>query len=296
MNGKTDSEGGVYREALFYDKTDGCVTVCGLCPRRCRLGPGETGACLARRNEDGVLYSLNYGRISSIGLDPIEKKPLYRFHPGSMILSAGSFGCNFTCPFCQNYGISRNVPETRRVSPDDLVRKAAAARDFGNVGIAYTYNEPIVSYEFVKDVSVLARSHDLLNVLVTNGYIEPEPLKELLPYISAMNIDLKGDEVFYREMCGGGQKTVLRTIEASFAAGLHIEATTLLVSGRNDNIGAVTGVARAIAHISDDIPLHLTRFFPRYRMAGAAPTDAGFVYEAARVAKKYLRYVYTGNI
>jgi len=283
-------------EALYYDKSGGGKTVCALCPRRCALTPGETGLCLARRNVGGSLCSLNYGAISSLALDPIEKKPLRRFHPGATILSDGSFGCNFTCPFCQNHSISRGAPVTRYLPPDALVREALSARSTGNIGIAYTYNEPLVSYEYVRDAAGLARSRGLCNVLVTNGYIEQMPLRELIPYVDAMNIDLKGDETFYIGMCGGDRQTVLNTIEAAYAAGLHIEITNLLVSGRNDNAEAVTETARCVASVSESIPLHLSRFFPGYKMSELPPTDAAFVREAAAIARKYLKYVYTGNV
>ena len=213
-----------------------------------------------------------------------------------MILSAGSFGCNFACPFCQNHEISKNVPKTSIITPAALVEKALACREEGNIGIAYTYNEPIVWYEFVKETAELAHSENLLNVLVTNGYIEPAPLRALLPHIAAMNIDIKGDEAFYRELCGGRRRTVLNTMEAAFAAGCHVEATTLLVSGWNDNRETVDEIAREIAAVSDEIPLHLSRFFPRYRMADAPPTSVAFVYEAVSAAKAHLKYVYPGNI
>lgn len=296
--GKTygDTYGDTYKEALFYKKTGGGGTGCELCPRRCRLAPGASGACLARKNAGGTLYSLNYGRVSSLALDPIEKKPLYRFRPGSMILSAGSFGCNFFCPFCQNHSISRNIPETRKETPDSLVQKAVAAKEYGNIGIAYTYNEPSVWYEFVLETAMRAAREGLANVLVTNGYISPAPLAELLPHISAMNIDLKGDAGFYRDMCGGDAGTVMETIKTAARAGRHVEVTTLLVTGRNDDEKAVSGIAAAVSEISEEIPLHLTRFFPRYKMSGEAPTDPAFVRRAAEIARRKLKYVYAGNI
>jgi len=284
------------KEALYYTKRDGGRAECALCPRHCAPRPGEAGACRARRNDGGTLYSLNYAKISSLNLDPIEKKPLRRFMPGGMILSAGSFGCNFFCPFCQNYAISQFTPPTRTVSPEALVRAALSAKQSGNVGLAFTYNEPAVWYEYVREAAELAHARGLLNVLVTNGYIELEPLRALLPAISAMNIDIKGGEAFYREMCGGSREAVLRTLREAYAAGCHVEATLLLVSGRNDNMRAVTETAASIASVSDEIPLHLSRFFPRYRMEDAQPTDAGFIYSAAKAAGAILKYVYTGNI
>jgi len=295
-NTEADGGVGIGREASYYIKKGGGAVECALCPRKCRIMPGCSGACLARKNRGGTLYSINYGKISSLALDPIEKKPLHRFHPGGMILSAGSFGCNFTCPFCQNHHISGNIPETAVMTPQNLVDKALSARARGNIGVAYTYNEPLVSYEFVLDAAGLARREGLVNVLVTNGYIGLGPLAELLPYIDAMNIDLKGDEAFYRELCGGGREAVLRAIETARAAGCHIEITTLLVSGRNDNIDAVEGIARQVASLSDEIPLHLSRFFPRYKMADLLPTDIDFIRDAVKTARMYLKYVYAGNI
>ncbi|MCL2059906.1 MAG: AmmeMemoRadiSam system radical SAM enzyme [Oscillospiraceae bacterium] len=286
-----------FREAMHYSKAEGGGAVCLLCPRGCSIGPGGTGACLARRNIDGALYSLNYGKISSINLDPIEKKPLRRFYPGAMILSAGSFGCNFTCPFCQNHSISRSVPQTRAMPPQELVRLALASRVDGNVGIAYTYNEPIIWYEHVLETAGRAYAEGLKNVLVTNGYIEPEPLRELLPFVAAMNVDLKGDRTFYSGVCGGvDQGAVMRTIQAAHAAGCHVEVTHLLVTGHNDSPAAVDSIARQIASVSRDIPLHLSRFFPRYHMQDAPPTGAAFMRDAVAIAKSSLEYVYPGNI
>lgn len=294
--GSTGHQDHIMREALFYEKAEGGIAICALCPRRCAIPPGATGTCLARRNLGGTLYSLNYSKISSLSLDPIEKKPLYRFHPGSWILSAGSFGCNFMCPFCQNHSISRSIPQTYDMPPESLVERALLARADGNIGIAYTYNEPIIWYEYVKETAALGAAAGLRNVLVTNGCIEHAPLDALLPYIDAMNVDLKGDDEFYSELCKGWRAPVIRTIEASHAAGCHVEATMLLVSGRNDNRAAVEGAALSIAAISEEIPLHLSRFFPRYKMAGARPTDPAFVFEAAVLARRHLKYVYPGNV
>ena len=191
-------------EAMFYEKLENREVRCVLCPHRCRIGQDGRGICGVRKNIDGILYSLNYEEISSIGVDPIEKKPLYRFHPGTGILSVGSVGCNLKCPFCQNHTIARVKPEevhTYRGSSDELVAKAVSLKDRGSIGIAYTYNEPSVWYEFVYEVAKTAREKGLLNVLVTNGYIEMEPLERLLPYIDAMNIDLKAyNDRFYREL------------------------------------------------------------------------------------------------
>ena len=284
------------REAQYYSKQSGGITVCRLCPKQCNIAPGNTGACRARQNRGGVLYALNYGEVSSVALDPIEKKPLRRFFPGSTILSAGSFGCNFHCPFCQNYGISQEKPQTAAMPPEELVQSALSARGRGNIGIAYTYNEPLIWYEYVKETAELAHGNGLLNVLVTNGYINPAPLAALLPSIDAMNIDIKGGDAFYRELCGADRQTVLNTLQASYSAGLHIEATLLLVSGHNDNLHIVEDIARKIAGVCTDIPLHISRFFPRYKMPDMPPTDMGFMGEAVQAAKSHLAYVYAGNV
>ena len=292
----SQNTGRLSREAMYYSKAGDGKTICALCPRMCALMPGSTGACMARMNEAGTLYSMNYAKVTSVSLDPIEKKPLRRFYPGSMILSVGSFGCNFSCPYCQNYGISQSTPQTLAMAPGALVRRALAAKNSGNIGLAFTYNEPIVCYEFVRETSEQAYDGGLLNVLVTNGYINPEPLNELLPFIAALNIDLKGSEAFYKEMCGGNRRTVLRSIEAAYAAGCHVEVTNLLVTGWNDNQSAVKEIAGAIASISDEIPLHLSRFFPRHNMQGVLPTDSEFVHDAVKIAGAHLKYVYPGNV
>jgi len=284
------------RAALYYEKADGGRTVCRLCPRGCSVAPGGTGVCLARRNDAGELYAINYGRVTSLNLDPIEKKPLRRFHPGSMILSAGSFGCNFKCPFCQNHHISAGEPESGYMAPDTLIRAAISAKTGGNIGVAFTYNEPLIWYEYVLDAARIAAGSGLYTALVTNGYINEAPFRALLPFISAMNVDLKGDGPFYRDLCGGRREDVLRTIRLAHAAGIHVEVTTLLVSGYNDNQNAVDEAARSVAAVSEDIPLHLSRFFPRYKMTGAPPTGAAFVTSAIKTARKYLTYVYGGNM
>ncbi|MDR0197010.1 MAG: radical SAM protein, partial [Oscillospiraceae bacterium] len=209
---------------------------CPICPHNCVLEENQTGFCRARANIDGEIISLNYGRITSIALDPIEKKPLRRYFPGSVILSVGSFGCNLRCGFCQNHGISMTDAgiKATRVPPEELVRKAADLIPSGNIGIAYTYNEPLIGYEYVRDCAELARERGLKNVLVTNGYINEPALSALLPFIDAANIDLKGFTPEFYKNIRGDLETVKRTIE--LARGVcHVEITTLIIPGENDS-------------------------------------------------------------
>lgn len=270
---------------------------CDLCPHRCRLAEGQTGFCRGRRNVGGRVVSLNYGKLTSLALDPIEKKPLARFHPGNFILSLGSFGCNLRCPFCQNHEISQGdegIP-TREMSPEELVQLAVALShdEVGNLGIAFTYNEPLISYEFVRDTAQKLRDAGLFTVLVTNGMIEEKPLLELLPLIDAMNIDLKAfRESFYRWI-GGDFSAVRRTIARAVAV-CHVEVTTLVIPGRNDSPEDMEAEASWLASLDPGIPLHISRYFPRWQMEEAA-TDVDRIHELCRIAERYLRYVYTGN-
>ncbi len=269
---------------------------CGLCPHHCNLTEGQTARCRARMNRGGHIVSLSYGRLTALALDPIEKKPLRRFRPGSMILSAGSFGCNMRCPFCQNSDISMAGAEfeTMSVSPAALVEKAIGLKSHGNIGIAYTYNEPLVGYEYVLDCARLAREAGLCNVLVTNGMVCDDPLRTLLPFIDAMNIDLKCfTEEGYRHL-GGDLPTVQNTIRTA-AAACHVEVTTLVVPGLSDSPDDMEAEAAWLAGIDPAIPLHLSRFFPRYHMAGASPTPLSTLHTLRDIAAGRLCYVYMGN-
>jgi len=271
--------------------------VCGLCPRHCALSEGQRGFCRGRGNVAGRVVSVNYGKVTSLALDPIEKKPLARFHPGSYILSVGSFGCNLRCPFCQNHEISQadeDFPH-KVVSPEALAALAVelSQAERGNLGVAFTYNEPLIGYEFVLDTAKMLRQKGLFTVLVTNGMIEEEPLRELLPYVDAMNIDLKGfSEEFYRWL-QGDFAAVQRTIAVASQA-CHVEVTTLVVPGRNDSPEEMEEEAAWLASLNPNIPLHISRYFPRWQMAGPA-TEIRSIYELCRVAEKHLRYVYRGN-
>lgn len=287
------------KEAMYYQKQQDGRTKCVLCPHNCVISQGAAGICGVRKNIDGVLYSLIYEKVSSIAFDPIEKKPLYKFHPGTYILSAGSVGCNFRCPFCQNYSIARAEPdktETSTITSGQLVLKALSLMDQGNIGIAYTYNEPTIWYEYVYDTARLAKEKGLMNVLVTNGFINPEPLKNLLPYIDAMNIDLKGyTEGFYRDVVKGQLESVKDTIRLA-AGKCHVEVTTLVIPGLNDSAQEMEEMAKWLASVSPDIPLHLSRFFPRYMMQDRPMTPMQTLSELESIASKYLNNVYMGNV
>ena len=269
---------------------------CDLCFHHCRLAEGQTGACRARANWDGKIIPLNYGRLTALALDPIEKKPLRRFHPGSWILSAGSFGCNLHCPFCQNAEIAAAGAETytRDYTPEQLVQQALRLRERGNIGIAYTYNEPLVGYEFVRDCAALVRRAGMVNVLVTNGTIEEEPWRQLLPLIDAVNIDLKGFTQRWYKRLGGDLETVKRSIRLAVEQ-CHVEVTTLAVPGENDSEEEMRALSGWLASVSPEIPLHVSRFFPRHKMQDRPPTPVDTVYRLAQVAREQLRYVYTGN-
>ena len=276
------------------------VAVCATCPRRCRLREGATGFCRARCARGGEVVCANYGRITSIALDPIEKKPLAFFRPGSNVLSIGSYGCNLRCPFCQNDAISQTDEDGvafQSATPDELAALAARLRDGrGNIGLAYTYNEPLVGWEFVRDCAREIRRRGMCNVLVSNGCAEPAVVDALAPLIDAANIDLKGPGQDYYDWVGGSFDATLQTIAALHAAGCHVEVTTLVVPGRNDTEADMDAVASAVAAVSPDIPLHVTRFFPRFRMRDASPTDVAAVRRLADVARTRLSRVLTGNI
>lgn len=274
------------------------AVVCPVCPHHCNLNEGSIGRCRARMNRGGKVVCSNYGKITSIALDPIEKKPLAFFHPGSKILSVGSYGCNLSCPFCQNYDIAaageEHFTELHTASPERLLEIAKDTIPDGNIGIAYTYNEALVGYEFVRDTAKLIHEEGLLNVLVTNGCACLAILEEILPYIDAMNIDLKCFTEDGYKMLGGDLKTVTDFIEASQSK-CHVEITSLIVPGLNDSSEEMEDEAKWIASLDPDIPLHITRYFPRYKYS-KAPTDITLMNELKNVASKHLSRVLLGNV
>lgn len=286
-----DSSFGADPAIAAHWRPEGAAVRCGLCPHRCLIADGKRGICRVRENRGGTLFALTYGRVAAVQLDPIEKKPLFHFHPGTRILSVGSIGCNFRCGFCQNWHLVLGEASLSPVEIPELVR---AARESGAVGIAYTYNEPLIGFEFVRDCAREFRKAGMANALVTNGYVSPEPLAELLPLVDAMNIDLKSmDPDFYRRVCGGTLAPVIETIRTA-SRSVHVEITTLLVTGENDSEDAVRRVVDFVAETDPEIPLHLSRYFPHHRFT-APPTPPARLEAAWRIAREKLSYVYVGN-
>jgi pyruvate formate lyase activating enzyme len=276
-------------EALFYTKENGKRVRCSLCPSNCVINNGSTGLCRVRRNNEGTLETLTYGKVSSLALDPIEKKPLEYFMPGSHILSVATYGCNFRCSFCQNYHISKEIPDLKEMKPEELCEVAGNLHN--NLGIAFTYNEPVIWYEYILETAQLARELDLKIVLVTNGYINPEPLKKLLPYVDAMNIDLKSfNDNFYREICGGKLDPVKETIRESVKH-CHVEITNLSIPGLNDSEDEMKEMCSWIASIDKNIPFHIIPFRPMYKMTDKPVQNFRKLIELQRIAKKHLNRV-----
>ena len=282
---------------------------CDVCFHRCEIQEGKLGFCGARTCKGGYVLSDNYGRITALALDPIEKKPLNRFHPGSLILSAGSYGCNLHCPFCQNHEISWSdqAMDYRKkadyISPEELAATALYYRPSGNIGLAFTYNEPLIGYEYIRDAGRLIHDQGMVNVLVTNGTADLHILKEIAPYIDAMNIDLKGfSDAYYKQLIGGSLEMVLDFIREAVKI-CHVELTTLIIPGENDSDEEIRQMTRWISRLEDAsgkrigyrIPLHISRFFPRFHMTDRDATDVKQVYHLAAVAREHLKTVYTGN-
>ena len=276
-------------------------TTCNVCCHHCRLEDGQTGACGARRGDHGTVIASNYGKLTALALDPIEKKPLSRFFPGSRILSVGSYGCSLRCPFCKNYEIAaarEPQVETVEYSPQELCDLALDLRTRGNIGIAFTYNEPLVGWEFVRDTAVLFHQKGMKTVLVSNGMASQEILREILPHIDAMNIDLKGfSQEFYRDFLGGDLEMVKEFIRTA-SDSCHVELTKLIIPEKNDSEEEMRQMAEWIMSLRGgngrSIPLHVSRYFPRYKWTAPA-TPVKKVYRLAEVAREKLDYVYTGN-
>lgn len=272
-------------------------TLCNICPHECKLSENQLGLCNGRICREGKVISENYGRITSMALDPIEKKPLYHFYPGSKILSVGSYGCNLRCPWCQNHDISMaksTEVDYGNTSATALVEQAYELKGRGNIGIAYTYNEPLIGYEFVRDCSLLAKERGLKTVVVTGGYICEEPLRELIPLIDAFNVDLKGfSQTFYKKLRGDLER--VKSTIAIVAEKCHVEVTSLIIPGENDSEDEMDALSSWLYSISPDIPLHVSRFFPRWRMQGKEATPVETVYRLAALARTRLKHVYEGN-
>lgn len=281
------------KEAAFYKNLQEDKILCELCPHNCKLSLGQMGMCKGRKRKEDKLYTINYGEVTSMVVDPIEKKPLYHFKPGSNILSVGSFGCNFKCGFCQNYTISQYKYKSEYVSPQNLIELAEHIEN--NIGIAFTYNEPSIWYEYIRDVCNASKNKKLDLIMISNGYISTKALKTLLPYISAFNIDLKAfNEEFYKKVCLGNIETVLNNIKIA-ADYCHVEITTLLINGYNDSEEEVKELCKWIASVNKDIPLHFSRYYPTYKFKEEA-TPAERLIRAREIGEKYLNYVYIGNL
>ena len=275
--------------------------LCDVCPKFCKLREGQIGFCRARSNIGGKIVPINYGQATSLALDPIEKKPLMRFCSGTYILSYGSYGCNLRCPYCQNASISMAGPDNcphRLITPEGLTDLAVdlSRQEPGNIGVAFTYNEPTVCFEFIRDTSKLLHEAGLKSVVVTNGGLVRKYADERLPHVDALNIDLKGfSDEFYRYVKGEFD-TVKEFIKAAVEHECHVELTTLVIPTKNDDPEEMEREVEWITSISPEIPLHLSRFFPRYKVDDLPPTPAETIYRLKDIAQKKLKYVYTGNL
>lgn len=286
-------EGRQPRVFTSFTSYQGSKIRCEVCPQNCRLEEGDIGICGGRQVIGGKLVAINYAQVSSLQLDPIEKKPLYHFYPGSDILSVGPNGCNLQCKWCQNWHISQSTSPTRTILPEELAQMADVTE---SIGVAFTYAEPLIWLEYAIDTGRVLHEKGLVNVFVTNGYINAEPFKEILQVADAFNIDLKSsDDLCYRRYCGGRLEDVQRTIRMAFEAGKHIEITHLVVTGINDTLDRIERIAKWVASVSPSVPLHLTRYFPAH-LYNEPPTDPQFMVEAYKVAKGFLDWVYLGNL
>ncbi len=282
------------KEALFYTKEDSAV-VCHLCRRECKIPESSVGFCKVRKNIDGKLHSLSYGRVIAYHIDPIEKKPLYHFYPGSHTFSFSSAGCNFACKFCQNWEISQEwieLPQTE-MSPEQIL---ALARNTD--GISYTYTEPTIFYEFARDIGIEAKKNGLYNVFVSNGYMGEKVIKDMNTFLDGINVDLKGDKRLYKELCGGVvQEYILENIEQIYKKQIHLELTTLIIPDWNDNRKVIRELAEFILSLDENIPWHLSAFYPHYKMSDYPPTSPKKLLELGTFVKNLgLNYIYLGNI
>ncbi|PIU57994.1 MAG: AmmeMemoRadiSam system radical SAM enzyme [Deltaproteobacteria bacterium CG07_land_8_20_14_0_80_38_7] len=288
-----------YHAAKYFDQLENKTVRCNLCPNQCVLKPDQIGICKARKNIEGKLVSLVYGLIASKHIDPIEKKPLYHFLPGSKAYSIATTGCNLACKFCQNWQISQIFPweiKTEKTSPEKVVKDALKS---GAKSIAFTYNEPTIFYEYMLDIAKLAHKKGLKIVVISAGYINPEPLKELLPYIDAYKIDFKGfGEDFYQSMTNGHFAPVLETIKTIKKNGVWLELVNLVIPGENDSDEKLKGLISWVkGNLGEDVPLHFTRFHPDYKLTNLPPTPEDTLKKARKMAMDAgLKYVYTGNI
>lgn len=284
------------KKALYYFKNIDNSVTCMLCPNKCNLEIGENGKCNVRTNLNGDLYTSNYCKISSISLEQISKQPIKKFMEYSVVLAVGSKGCNFSCKYCNNWVISQDDPILMSITPGELVQKAYNMKKNGNVGISYTYNEPTIWYEFVFESCILAKENGLKNILVTNGYINQEPLKNLLPFIDAINIDLKAfNNSFYKEICNGDLEPVKKTIITALKH-CHVELTFLVIPGINDSHEDFHKMCQWIGNVSKDIPIHIIRFFPYHKLKDISSTSLESLQQLEKIALIYLKNVFISNV
>ncbi len=287
------------KEALHYNLEDSGILRCRLCPHECLIADGRTGVCRVRRREGDRLFSLNYSRVAAFSVDPVEKKPLYHFLPGSETLSFACMGCNLGCSFCQNHSLSQVSAEEsffgNRMTPEQIVATAVSRKI---PSISFTYSEPTVFFEMMLETARAAKAEGLKTILVSNGFINPAPLGELIPFLDAANIDLKAwSETFYNKFCGGHLEPVLNTLRLLRETGVWLEITTLLIPGRNDNPTEIAELMDFIADLGPDVPWHVSRFHPQYRMTDVPPTPPELItgiLEQAR--RKGLHHLYAGNL
>lgn len=281
------------REALYYSRLEDGRVHCRLCPAECRLKTGRRGICRSRYNDDGRLVTDNFGETVTIAIDPIEKKPLYHFLPTSSIASIGVNGCNLSCRHCQNWHISQENSHTVYIAPEQLPEVASQQ---GSVGIAYTYTEPMIWYEYILEAAPRVKEAGLVNVMVSNGYINPEPLQQLLPLIDAYNIDLKGMRPeFYRRVCRGKMEPVLETIRTLADSPAHLEVTNLVIPGLNDEDKDFHKLGEFLASLNPAIPLHLSAYHPSYKLSNP-PTPRETLLRAHKITRTYLSHVFVGNM
>lgn len=284
-------------QALYQENTASGAVRCLLCPHACTLKEGQVGLCHTRRVEEDTLRALQYGTVTALALDPIEKKPLHHYQPGKQVLSVGSWGCNLRCPFCQNADISQQEVPGKEMTPAELVAEALRLVPAGNIGVAYTYNEPLTWYEFVYDAAKAVHEAGMKNVLVSNGCVNEAPLAMLLPHLDAINFDLKSfNHAFYRQVLGGDLVAVQRSIQMAVAAGVHLEVTFLVLDGENDDPGEFEAMCQWLSGLSREIPLHLSRAFPRYHWQTLAVTPKDTLTNLSAIARRYLKHVHLGNV
>jgi len=285
------------KEAMFYQKLEGNKVRCNLCYHQCIISPGKRGICKVRENKDGALYSVVYGKVVASNVDPIEKKPLFHFYPGSTAYSIATVGCNFHCLHCQNWEISqvKSGIVGKEITPDSVVKNAINNRC---QSIAYTYTEPTIFYEYAYDVAKIAHGKGLKNLFITNGYISREALREISSYLDAANIDLKSmSDGFYRKVCGAKLQPVLDNIKLYYHLGMRVEVTTLIIPGYNDDSDELKRIAEFIIDIDAGIPWHVTGFYPAYKFTDIPPTPRETLRKAVEIGRKAgLEYVYPGNV